>query len=179
MHRLTQGHFGSSPSVIARLYPLQRSTEPISPLWGDGGQFDGHANDQLYRDGILDQDRSSAYKHPFLNKRYCHSEFVFIGSSPPSYLAIATRGVDGTSGEKCESHVGSSVMLVFGTTVLIIVLAVLLIVGLFSLVRELLSGSAFAAPSSPNEENVETAEDARLPGTGKLGAALRRTACRD
>jgi hypothetical protein len=36
------------------------------------------ANDQLYRDGILDQDRSSAYKHPFLNKRYCHGEFVFL-----------------------------------------------------------------------------------------------------
>jgi hypothetical protein len=70
-------------------------------------------------------------------------------------------------------------MLVFGTAVLIIVLAVLLMVGLLSLVRDLLSMSVLAAPSSPNEENVETAEDPRLSSTGDLGAALRRTACRD
>jgi hypothetical protein len=73
-------------------------------------------------------------------------------------------------------------MLVFGTTVLIIVLAVLLVIGLLSLVKDLLSTSVFAVPSSPNEENVETAEDPRLSvpaNAGDLGAALRRTACRD
>jgi hypothetical protein len=56
-------------------------------------------------------------------------------------------------------------MSVFGTYVLIVGLAVLLIVGLLRLVRDLLSTSAFAAPSSPDEERVvENAEDARLSG---------------
>jgi len=53
-------------------------------------------------------------------------------------------------------------MSAFGTYVLIVGFAVLLVVGLLRLVRDLLSGSAFAAPSSPNEEHaVEIAEDAR------------------
>jgi hypothetical protein len=55
--------------------PLSSATKHGAdiPSMGDGGQFDGHAKDQLYRDGIFDQDESSAYKRPFLNKRYCHS----------------------------------------------------------------------------------------------------------
>jgi hypothetical protein len=53
-------------------------------------------------------------------------------------------------------------MSAFGTYVLIVGLAVLLIVGLLRLIRDLLSGSVFAAPSSPDEEHVvEIAEDAR------------------
>jgi hypothetical protein len=73
-------------------------------------------------------------------------------------------------------------MSVLGAYVLIVGLAVLLIVGLVRLVLELLSTSVFAAPFSPNEEHVETAEDPRLSvpaTTGDLGAALRQTACRD
>jgi hypothetical protein len=44
-------------------------------------------------------------------------------------------------------------------------LAVLLIVGLLSVLKDLLPRSVFAAPSSPNEERrVEIAEDARPAG---------------
>jgi len=58
-------------------------------------------------------------------------------------------------------------MRVFVTCVLTIGLAVLLILGVLRLVRELLSSSAVAAPSLPGEEHaVEIAEDRRpfLPG---------------
>ena len=50
-------------------------------------------------------------------------------------------------------------------TCVFIGLAVLLVIGLLSLVRDLLSSSVFAAPSSPNEEHVtEFADDARPSG---------------
>ena len=65
------------------LYPLQRSAEPISPLWVDGGKFDGHAKDQLYRDGIFDQDGSIAYKRPFF-------------AMPPACGPSRVRGLPGT-----------------------------------------------------------------------------------
>jgi len=59
-------------------------------------------------------------------------------------------------------------MRAFGTFAFI-GLAILLIVGLLSLVKDLLSRSVFAAPSSPNEEHgVETAEDARLSGPANI-----------
>jgi hypothetical protein len=45
-------------------------------------------------------------------------------------------------------------MRVFVACLLIIGLAVLMIIGLFRLVRELLSKSQFAAPSPPNEEHA-------------------------
>jgi len=55
-------------------------------------------------------------------------------------------------------------MRAFGSFVLI-GLAVLLVVGLLSVVKDLLSGSVFAAPTSPNEEQrVEIAEGARHAG---------------
>ena len=52
----------------------------------------------------------------------------------------------------------------FGTGVLIIGLAVLLIVGLLRLIRDLCSSSVIAAPSPNEERAVENTEDARLSG---------------
>ena len=53
-------------------------------------------------------------------------------------------------------------------TYIFIGLAVLLVIGLLRLVKDILSTSAFAAPSSPNEEHaVENAEDARPSGPSK------------
>jgi len=73
-------------------------------------------------------------------------------------------------------------MRVFVYCILIIGLAGLLIVGLLRVIRDLLSRDVFAAPSSPNEEHEEIAEDASHSGRANitdLRAALRRTDCRD
>jgi hypothetical protein len=53
---------------------------------------------------------------------------------------------------------------VVGSCVLIIGFAVLLIVGLLRLAKDLLGGSLFAAPSSPTEEHVEI-EESRATGS--------------
>jgi hypothetical protein len=50
-------------------------------------------------------------------------------------------------------------MRVVSSCVLIIGFAVLLIAGLLRLAKDLLGGSLFAAPSSPNEEHVEIEEN--------------------
>jgi hypothetical protein len=55
-------------------------------------------------------------------------------------------------------------MRVFVTCILIIGPAVLLILGFLSLVRDLLSNSAFAAPFSPDEDQIAIEEDARPAG---------------
>jgi hypothetical protein len=55
-------------------------------------------------------------------------------------------------------------MRLFVTCILIIGPAVLLILGFLSLVRDLLSNSAFAAPFSPDEDQIAIEEDARPAG---------------
>jgi hypothetical protein len=49
----------------------------------------------------------------------------------------------------------SSLMREFVICVLVVGLAVLLIVGLLSVIQDLLSGHFFTAPSLPNEEHVD------------------------
>jgi hypothetical protein len=50
------------------------------------------------------------------------------------------------------------------TCVLLLGPAVLLVVGLLSLVRDLLSNSAFAAPFSPDDDQIAIEEDTRPTG---------------
>ena len=78
-----------------------------------------------------------------------------------------------------ESHEGSSSMRVFVTCILIIGPAVLLILGFLSLVRDLLSNSAFAAPASPDEDQIAIEEDAQPVGinhsrSGRTPLQIRR-----
>jgi hypothetical protein len=70
-------------------------------------------------------------------------------------------------------------MRIFVTGVLIMGLAALLIVGLLRVVKDLLSNSAFAAPSSLDEDQIAIEEDARPAGinqsrSGRTPLQIRR-----
>jgi hypothetical protein len=77
---------------------------------------------------------------------------------------------------------GAIVMHVFVTFALIIGPALLLTIGFLSVVRDLLSRSVFAPPSSPNEDLMESAEGESpagvLTGRARLRPATRACSSR-